>query len=123
MALSEDYEDIQKHTSLIGSGFPFINTIPDNMTAEFIETPRPSGPHGSSGCAEAFQSSPHVAVINGIYNACGVRIKELPARPEKVKALLAAKAEGREIEEKKYFLGSDLHETIDYIKANPVIVG
>ncbi|AFA48280.1 molybdopterin-dependent aldehyde oxidoreductase [Acetobacterium woodii] len=123
MALSEDYDDIQKHTSLIGSGFPFINTIPDNISIEFIETPRPTGPHGSSGCAEAFQSSPHVAVINGIYNACGVRIKELPARPEKVKALLAAKAEGREIEDKKYFLGSDLHETIDYIKANPVTVG
>ncbi|WP_414733021.1 molybdopterin-dependent aldehyde oxidoreductase [Acetobacterium carbinolicum] len=123
MALSEEYDDIKKHISLIGSGFPFIKTIPDNLTVEFIETRRPSGPHGSSGCAEAFQSSPHVAVINGIYNACGVRIKELPARPQKVKALLEAQVDGREIEQKKYFLGSDFYETIDAIKANPVIVG
>jgi len=27
-----------------------------------------------------------MAVINGIYNACGVRIFELPASPDKIKA-------------------------------------
>jgi aldehyde oxidoreductase len=29
---------------------------------------------------------PHPAVINAISNACGVRIRELPALPEKVLA-------------------------------------
>lgn len=64
-------------------------------------------------CAEAFQTSPHVAVINAIYNACGIRIYELPARPEKVKMALEAKAKGESIKPKKYFMGSDLHESID----------
>jgi aldehyde oxidoreductase len=120
MALSEDYDDLQKHTSLVGSGFPYIATIPDELTAEYIETPRPSGPHGSSGCAELFQSSPHVAVLNAIYNACGVRIYELPARPEKVRAALEANARGESIKPDKYYMGGDLHEKIDYIRANPV---
>lgn len=120
MALSEDYDDLKKHTSLAGSGFTFIDATPDNLTVEFIESPRPSGPHGSSGCAELFQSSPHVAVINAIYNACGVRIYELPARPSKIKEALEAKAKGEMIKPKKYFMGSDLHETIEYKKANPV---
>jgi aldehyde oxidoreductase len=31
------------------------------------------------------------AVINAIYDACGVRIYNLPATPEKIKAALAAK--------------------------------
>jgi aldehyde oxidoreductase len=31
------------------------------------------------------------AVINAIYNACGVWITDLPATPEKVKAALEAK--------------------------------
>ncbi len=87
---------------------------------EYVETPRPTGPHGSSGCAECFQSSPHVAVINAIYNACGVRIYELPARPEKIKAALETKERGEEIKPRKYFLGADLYERIEHIKANPV---
>jgi aldehyde oxidoreductase len=31
-------------------------------------------------------TSPHAAVINAITNACGVRITQLPALPEKVLA-------------------------------------
>lgn len=120
MALSEDYEDLERHVNLVRSGFPYIEEIPDNLHVEYVETPRPTGPHGSSGCAECFQSSPHVAVINAIYNACGVRIYELPARPEKIKAALEAKERGEEIKPRKYFLGADLYERIEHIKANPV---
>jgi len=36
-------------------------------------------------------TSPHVAVINAINNATGVRIRHLPAYPEKVLAGLKAK--------------------------------
>ena len=120
MALSEDYDDLKKHTNLVACGFPYIEDIPDELTVEYVETPRPRGPHGSSGCAEAFQSAPHCAVINAIANACGVRIYELPATPEKIKAALEAKEKGIELKPKKYFLGADLYERIEYIKANPV---
>jgi len=120
MALSEDYADLKKHTNLVACGFPYIEDIPDELTVEYVETPRPRGPHGSSGCAEAFQSAPHCAVINAIANACGVRIYELPATPEKIKAALEVKEKGIELKPKKYFLGADLYERIEYIKANPV---
>ena len=33
-------------------------------------------------------TAPHAAVINAIYNACGARVRELPALPEKVLAAM-----------------------------------
>lgn len=86
LALSEDYEDIKKHSTMVGAGFPYIKQIPDDMEIMYVETPRPDGPFGASGVGEMPLSAPHAAVINAIYNACGVRIRELPARPEKVLA-------------------------------------
>jgi aldehyde oxidoreductase len=121
MALQEDYDDVKKHTNLTGSGFPYIDIVPDELYVDLIETPRPNGPQGSAGCAEMFQTSPHVCVVNAIYNACGARIHELPARPEKIKAELEAIAQGKTTAPKKYFLGSDFYETVDDIKANPVV--
>jgi aldehyde oxidoreductase len=86
LALSEDFEDIQKHSTLRGAGFPYIKQIPDDMELIYVETPRPEGPFGAGGVGELPLTSPHAAIINGIYNACGVRITRLPALPEKVLA-------------------------------------
>ncbi|SKC46385.1 molybdopterin-dependent oxidoreductase [Maledivibacter halophilus] len=120
-ALSEDYSDVKKHKNIAASGVPYIKDIPDKINLIPCETIRPDGPFGSSGASEAFQSSGHVAVLNAIYNACGVRIYEIPAKPEKVKAGLDILAKGGKIEPpKKYFLGSDLYEELENIKANPV---
>lgn len=121
-ALSEDYDDVKKDINLVNSGFSYINTIPDaeNYTVDYIESPRPSNPFGSSGCSEVFQAGSHVCVINAIYNACGARIHELPARPEKVKAELNAIAQGKTTAPKPYFLGSDMWETLDEMEKNPV---
>jgi aldehyde oxidoreductase len=91
LALSEDFEDIQKHSTLAGAGFPYIKTIPDNMELIYVETPRPLGPFGASGVGELPLTSPHAAVVNAINNACGARIKRLPAVPEKVLAELKKK--------------------------------
>eukprot|EP01022_Parablepharisma_sp_SALTPOND_P026056 TRINITY_DN6168_c0_g1_i6.p1 TRINITY_DN6168_c0_g1~~TRINITY_DN6168_c0_g1_i6.p1 ORF type:complete len:280 (+),score=35.28 TRINITY_DN6168_c0_g1_i6:99-842(+) len=88
LALSEDFEDIKKHSSLKGAGFPYIKQIPDDMELIYVESPRPEGPFGASGVGELPLTCPHAAVINGIYNACGARIRQLPARPEKVLAAL-----------------------------------
>jgi aldehyde oxidoreductase len=88
LALTEDYEDIKKHSTLAGAGFPYIKQIPDNMEIIYVETPRPDGPFGASGVGEMPLTSPHAAVINAIYNACGARVRHLPARPEKVLAAM-----------------------------------
>lgn len=123
-ALSEDYDDVKRHTNIASSGVPYINDIPDEIEAIHYERPDDWGPFGSSGASEGFQSSGHMAVINGISNACGVRIYELPALPAKVKAGLDALAAGKEPEKpKKYFLGSDLYEELENIRANPVKFG
>ncbi len=119
-ALSEDYDAMDKHGSMTGCGIPTIDMIPDDFNLIFQETPRPAGPHGSCGCSEVFQSSNHMAVINAINNACGVRIYALPATPDKIKAGWEAKQRGEDLTPPKYFLGSDFEEELEMIKANPV---
>jgi len=86
LALSEDFEDIEKHSTLRGAGFPYAKQIPDDIELIYVESPRPDGPFGAAGVGELPLTSPHAAIINAIYNACGVRITRLPALPEKVLA-------------------------------------
>jgi aldehyde oxidoreductase len=72
--------------------FPTIETAFD---IEYInrETPRIRGPLGATGIGEMTMVSTAPAVINAIYNACGVRVYDLPATPDKIlKALKAKKA-------------------------------
>ncbi|WP_207261166.1 molybdopterin-dependent aldehyde oxidoreductase [Desulfovibrio sp. Huiquan2017] len=88
LALSEDYEDIKKHANMGGAGIPTIKDIPDDMEIIYVESPRPDGPFGASGVGEMPLTAPHAAIINAIYNACGARIRHLPAYPEKVLAAL-----------------------------------
>ncbi len=122
-ALTEDYEDVKKHNNIAGAGAPTIKEVPDDFELIFLENPRDTNPYGSSGASEAFQSSGHMAVINAIYDATGVRIYELPARPSKVKEGLEKLARGEKIEPpKKYFLGSDFFEEMENIRNNPVDV-
>jgi aldehyde oxidoreductase len=86
LALSEDFEDIQKHSTMLGAGLPFAKDIPDKLDVYYFENPRENGPFGAAGVGELPLTSPHVAVINAIYNATGVRIRHLPAYPDKVLA-------------------------------------
>ena len=121
-ALSENYEDVKKHTNPFAAGVPYIKDVPDDMTVIHLDGYDERGPFGSSGASEAFQSSDHMAVINAINNAVGVRIYELPATPDKVKAGIDALAKGEPNPNvpKKYFLGSDMYEELENIKANPL---
>jgi aldehyde oxidoreductase len=86
LALSEDFEDLDKHTNLIRSGLPYIKDIPDELDLRYLVTPREHGFRGVSGVGESPLTSPHVSITNAIYDACGVRINRTPALPEKVLA-------------------------------------
>ena len=120
-ALSENYDDVKKHANMLGAGVPYIKDTPDNITIIHMDDTIESGPFGSSGASEAFQASPHCAVLNAIYNATGVRIHEQPALPAKIKAGLDAIARGEKpYEPEKYYLGPDMYERLEDIKANPV---
>ena len=70
-------------------------TSPTSSTSSTSRIARPQGPFGAAGVGELPLTSPHVAVVNAIKNATGVRITHLPARPEKVLAGL------KELEAKK----------------------
>ncbi|MDR3296507.1 MAG: molybdopterin-dependent oxidoreductase [Clostridiales Family XIII bacterium] len=119
-ALSEDYHPDNKYGNIAGCGVPQIDAIPDDFNLIFIENPRPDGPHGSCGCSECFQSSGHMAVINAITNATGVRVYDLPATPDKVKAAWEAAQKGEAAVSEKYFLGSDFEEELALIRENPI---
>ncbi|NTU48124.1 MAG: molybdopterin-dependent oxidoreductase, partial [Syntrophobacteraceae bacterium] len=64
LALSEDFEDLKKHTTLVGCGLPYTKDIPDVLELHYIETPRPNGPFGAAGVGELPLTSPHAAIIN-----------------------------------------------------------
>ncbi|MGI6721329.1 MAG: molybdopterin-dependent aldehyde oxidoreductase [Anaerovoracaceae bacterium] len=121
-ALTENYEDVHKDTNMAKGGVPTIKDIPDTMKAIDVGGYDPRGPFGSSGASEAFQSADHMAVINAINNAVGVRIYEIPATPAKVKAGIEAKAKGEPNPNKPdpYFLGSDLYDALEDIKNHPL---
>jgi aldehyde oxidoreductase len=67
-------------------------TIRDSFEIEVItrQTPRLYAPLGATGVGEMTMTSTAPAVTNAIYNACGARIFNLPATPDKVKAALAS---------------------------------
>lgn len=90
LALSEDFEDLKKHTSLVDCGLPYTKDVPDDMELHYFENPREHGPFGAAGVGELPLTSPHAAIINGIFNATGVRIRQTPALPEKVLAKIKA---------------------------------
>ncbi|MDR2500828.1 MAG: molybdopterin-dependent oxidoreductase [Treponema sp.] len=90
-ALTEDFDDLKKHTTLAGCGLPLIEDIPDDFVIDYVEAYRESGPYGSSGVGEVPLCASAPAVLNAIYHATGARITEIPALPEKIKAKLAKK--------------------------------
>ncbi|GHV56187.1 aldehyde oxidoreductase [Synergistales bacterium] len=86
LALTEDFLDETKYNNLVTCGLPYPKDVPDDLKLIHVETPRPHGPFGASGTGEMPLAAPHAAICNAIFAACGARVKELPATPDKIKA-------------------------------------
>jgi aldehyde oxidoreductase len=89
-ALREEYIDGQTK-DWVSFKFP---TISHSFEMETIirETPRTKGPLGATGVGEMTMVPTAPAVMNAIANACGARVRHLPATPDKVlEALSQAK--------------------------------
>ena len=69
--------------------FPSMKTSFE-METVLLQTPRARGTNGAVGVGEMTMVPTAPAVINGIHDACGVWVTDLPAVPGKVKAALAA---------------------------------
>lgn len=74
-----------------------IPTIGDMPPVEsiLIEDPSSVGPHGAKGIGEQALIPTAPAILNAIYDAIGVRIRRIPATPDRVRAAIVAAAEAR----------------------------
>ena len=70
---------------------PTTQDVPKVETI-LVETDDPNGPFGAKGVGEAGLVPTAAAIANAVYDAVGVRIRELPITPEKI---LAALKKGR----------------------------
>jgi aldehyde oxidoreductase len=88
-ALREEYEH---GVTKDWANFKFPK-IKDSFEVDLVlrETPRDRGPYGATGVGEMTMVSTAPAITNAIYNACGARIYDLPATPEKIKDALSSK--------------------------------
>ncbi|MET0502589.1 MAG: xanthine dehydrogenase family protein molybdopterin-binding subunit [Candidatus Binatia bacterium] len=72
-------------------GIPVAQQVPPIQTI-LLESPLPAGPFGAKGVGEIGLFAIAPAIANALDDACGVRITDLPMRPEKVLAAIEAKA-------------------------------
>ena len=54
------------------------------MEVFLVEEAHPQGPYGAKGVGEMALAPAAPAIANAVYNACGVRIRALPLKPEKI---------------------------------------
>jgi CO/xanthine dehydrogenase Mo-binding subunit len=73
--LSSDFLDYKMPTAV---------EMPREIESIFIETHEPTGPFGAKSLSEQCVTVPAAAIGAAVYNAIGVRIKDLPITPEKV---------------------------------------
>lgn len=71
---------------------PLSEDAPQAVLPIFVETNEEKGPFGAKGLGESPTVASVAAIINAIHHAAGVRIRELPATPEKTYKALKATA-------------------------------
>lgn len=83
------YEDLHTEKGLIMNPsfleykMPTAIDMPEIKTT-LVEVSDPEGPFGAKGMSEGCQIAPPPAIVNAIYNALGVMIKDLPITLEKI---------------------------------------
>lgn len=70
--------------SFVDYKIPTCKDIPDEMVTTFIETKQLDGPYGARGIGEHTMIPTPAAIANAVFNATGIRIKELPVTAEKI---------------------------------------
>jgi len=92
MALMEEYlpgRTENLHDYLI----PTIGDVPPIETL-IVEVPDAHGPYGAKGLGEHVLIPTAPAILNAIRNACGARLRQVPATPERVLAAIREAANG-----------------------------
>ena len=82
-ALKEKF-DPDKSRGLKSYKLVTIREAPEEVKVLFVGEPLSIGPFGAKGAAEMGNIAPVPSIINGIADATGARIFDLPATPERV---------------------------------------
>jgi CO/xanthine dehydrogenase Mo-binding subunit len=65
------------------------------LRSGIVESNDPNGPYGAKGASETAILPGPAAIANAVFDAVGVRIRDLPITPEKVLAALRQREESR----------------------------
>jgi xanthine dehydrogenase molybdenum-binding subunit len=80
-ALTEEFivEEGQIFTDYLARyRMPSIKHIPEEIKSIIVEDPTRDGPYGAKGVGEISTMPTPPAIINAVYNACGVRLNRIP---------------------------------------------
>jgi CO/xanthine dehydrogenase Mo-binding subunit len=75
--------------NLVDYVLPSLGDMPQVIDPIAVEVPDKNGPFGAKGIGESALIPVAPAIANAIYDACGVRIKDLPIKAEKIYLALA----------------------------------
>ena len=97
------YEDVQytdkgkiRNNSFMQYKIPTRMDIP-KVRIEFESSYEKTGPFGAKSIGELVIDTPCPAIANAVYNATGVRVRELPITPEKVAMGILARETGEKV--------------------------
>lgn len=97
------YEDVQytdkgkiRNNSFMQYKIPNRMDIP-RVRIEFESSYEKTGPFGAKSIGELVIDTPCPAIANAVYNATGVRVRELPITPEKVAMSILAREAGEKV--------------------------
>jgi CO/xanthine dehydrogenase Mo-binding subunit len=80
------------NASLADYKIPGFLDVPLEIGVELIEEPHPNAPFGAKGVGESGSFAPAPAIANALYDATGVRVREMPLLPERVLRAIRAAA-------------------------------
>lgn len=86
-ALTEEFIQVDgriKTAHLSEYKIPTLADMPKQLESILTEVPDPNGPYGATGLGEMPTLPTAPAILNGIHDAAGVWLNELPATPERV---------------------------------------
>jgi CO/xanthine dehydrogenase Mo-binding subunit len=94
LALSEDYPTVNGSPPWRRLDYRRLG-VPTSLTAttvrvEIVEDPFPEGPYGAKGISEIATVPSTPAILNAVYDATGVRVRDLPVDPALLRDRMAA---------------------------------
>jgi CO/xanthine dehydrogenase Mo-binding subunit len=89
LALMEEYVS-GRTDNLHDYMIPTFGDVPP-ITVHIIEDAEPLGPYGAKGVGEPALVATAPAILNAIHHAAGVRIRQIPATPDRVRLAILAR--------------------------------